>query len=127
MSASTGLAQDRIIDTGRQEYMIACAGCHGESGMGTGPIAELLSIETPNLTTITQRTGGGDFPYRNTALVIDGRNNIRAHGGAMPVWGDRFVAAVRSNDAGWVSPEAAELQASGRILALVRYLESIQE
>ncbi len=34
---------------GEQEYMVACAGCHGESAMGMGPFAELLKTETPSL------------------------------------------------------------------------------
>ncbi len=121
------IAVENGIERGKQEYMIACAGCHGESAMGTGPIAELLSIETPNLTTITKRSGGGAFPYRNTVLVIDGRDDIRAHGGDMPIWGDRFVSDVRRDDPPWATPESAELVAMGRVLALVRYLESVQQ
>ncbi|MDV7145487.1 c-type cytochrome [Tropicimonas sp. TH_r6] len=121
------MAAENGVERGKQEYMIACAGCHGESAKGTGPIAGILSIETPDLTTITERTGGGEFPYRNTTLVIDGRDAIRAHGGDMPIWGDRFVSAVRRDDPPWATPEAAELVAMGRILALVRYLESVQE
>lgn len=127
MTAGAAMAQNSDTELGRQEFMVACAGCHGESGKGTGPLAALLSIETPSLTTITERTGGGDFPYRNTTLIIDGRNDIRAHGGEMPIWGDRFMATIRKEDSPYMTGDFADLLVKGRILALVQYLESIQE
>lgn len=115
------LAQDANIDAGAREYQIACAGCHGETAMGDGPLAGLLDIETPNLTTITQRTGGGEFPFYNTLKLIDGRD-VRAHGGEMPIWGERFQISATSQRG-----ETADMVARGRILSLVYYLESIQE
>ncbi len=129
LAALPGLAvaQDSGIERGKQEYMISCAGCHGESAKGTGPLADLLAIETPDLTTINQRTGGGEFPYRNTTLLIDGRNDIRAHGGEMPIWGNRYMSELRANDTPYMTGEYADLLVMGRVLALVRYLESIQE
>ena len=115
------IAQDATIEAGGREYALACAGCHGESGMGDGPLAGLLEIETPNLTTITERTGGGDFPYYNTLKLIDGRD-VRAHGGDMPIWGERFQISATSQRG-----ETADMVARGRILSLVYYIESIQE
>jgi len=116
------------VAAGKSEFVVACASCHGESGKGNGDLAKILEIETPDLTTITKRTGGGEFPFRNTLLLIDGRKNIRAHGGEMPVWGDRYVAAARALQESYdVSNEAAEMVALGRMTALVYYLESIQE
>jgi len=115
------IAQDATIEAGEREYLIACAGCHGETGMGDGPLAGLLEIETPNLTTITKRTGGGDFPFYNTLKLIDGRD-VRAHGGAMPIWGERFQASATSQRG-----ETADMVARGRILSLVSYLQSIQQ
>lgn len=108
-------------EAGKREYMAACAGCHGESGMGDGPLAGLLKIETPNLTTINQRSEGGAFPFHETLMLIDGRD-VRAHGGAMPIWGERFQLSATSQRG-----ETAEMVASGRILSLVDYLQSIQE
>jgi mono/diheme cytochrome c family protein len=121
MLASHAVAQDVAI--GAQEYMIACAGCHGESGMGDGPIAGLLEIQTPNLTMLAEKAGG-TFPYEAALRTIDGRNEIRAHGSEMPVWGDRFFVSAATSDS--LDPEQAELVAKGRILALVGYLRSIQ-
>lgn len=116
------------VVVGKSEFVMACASCHGESGKGDGDFAKILEIETPDLTTITKRTGGGEFPFRNTLLLIDGSNNIRAHGGEMPIWGDRYFAAARASQEPYdVSEEAAEMAALGRMTALVYYLESIQE
>jgi mono/diheme cytochrome c family protein len=106
---------------GENEYMIACAGCHGESGKGDGPLAGLLKIETPDLTGLAARRGG-EFPFEYTLFMIDRRNVIPVHGDDMPIWGERFQASATSQRG-----ETAEMVARGRILSLVYYLESIQE
>lgn len=128
-AAAEGMDQGRsaVIAAGQQEYMIACAGCHGESGMGNGPLAGLLDIETPNLTAITEWTGGGAFPVQNTLLLIDGRQTLRAHGGEMPVWGNRYMADAAQVEGEAGPLQAAELVALGRMMALVCYRESIQQ
>ncbi|GGE53657.1 c-type cytochrome [Actibacterium pelagium] len=119
LTASLATAEDAA---GRQEYMIACAGCHGESAKGDGPLAGLLDIQTPDLTTLSATKGNGSFPFEYTIWMIDGRNIIRAHGQEMPVWGDRFQASATSQRG-----ETADMVARGRILSLVYYLESIQQ
>lgn len=127
IAPAVGFAQDSTIEAGQREFMMACAGCHGESALGDGPIAGLLNIDTPNLRQITQRSGGDTFPFSETLALIDGRE-VRAHGGDMPVWGDRYVASARAPREPYdVNPGAAEFVAEGRLLALVLYLESIQE
>ena len=122
------VAQDGDLGAGQREYMIACAGCHGESAKGDGPLAGLLEITTPDLTQITARAEADAFPFGMTLGVIDGRNEVRAHGGPMPIWGERYVARAREPREPYdVNPEAAELVARGRLMSLVLYLESIQE
>lgn len=119
VAASLPLAADEV---GKQEYMVACAICHGESGRGEGPFAPVLNINTPDLTGIAARNDG-EFPFLDVLMVVDGRTGVRAHGdSAMPIWGSRFKAAAA--DAG---PYGSELEVRGRLLALVTYLESIQE
>lgn len=103
-----------------------CAGCHGDDGKGDGPLVPLLEIKTPDLTTITERTGGGAFPFLNTLKLIDGRE-VRAHGGMMPLWGDRYMAMAVKMEGQAETPESFEMIARGRLLSLVYYLESIQE
>lgn len=127
--ASGAMAQETseaALEAGRVEYLSACAGCHGRDARGDGPMADLMKISTPDLTKLTERAGG-DFPFRNTLLLIDGRNNVRAHGGDMPVWGERYMVQAQMDEAQSEVPEAADLVTKGRILALVYYLESVQE
>lgn len=108
--------------TGKNEYMQACAVCHGESGKGMGPLAPLMNVPVPALTTLA-KDNDGEFPMLKVIQIIDGRTGLRGHGSVMPIWGDRFQAAA-VHDAG---DYGAELVVRGRILALAQYLESIQE
>ena len=124
-AVATGVAAQEEV--GKQEYMIACAGCHGESAKGDGPLAGLLNVETPDLTTLTAEKGDGAFPFEYAVWMVDGRKIIRAHGDQMPIWGDRYMASVESAEAATELPETRELLVRGRILSLVYYLESIQE
>lgn len=106
---------------GEHEYTVACAGCHGESAMGDGPLAGLLNISTPSLLDLT-RANEGDFPFEAVLTTIDGRDGVRAHGSIMPVWGERFRVSATSQRG-----ETADMVARGRILSLVYYLQSIQQ
>lgn len=106
---------------GEREYMVACAGCHGESAKGDGPLAGILNISTPSLQDLT-KTNDGNFPFETVLLTIDGRDGVRAHGSKMPVWGERFQATATSQRG-----ETAQMVARGRILSLVYYLQSIQQ
>lgn len=111
---------------GEQEYMVACAICHGESGKGQGPFAPLLNIETPDLTRLAagNEKNPGTFPFLDVMMIVDGRSGVRAHGDtSMPIWGERFAAS----EAGTAGPYGSELEVRGRLLSLVYYLESIQE
>ncbi|OSQ53311.1 c-type cytochrome [Marivita geojedonensis] len=118
-AATVGLADD----LGKQDYMQGCAGCHGESGMGQGPLAELLTIDVPDLTTLSARNDG-KFPMLDVIHVIDGRMGVRAHGGAMPIWGLIFKENA-AGDSGLLG--GAEAIARGRMLSIAYYLESIQK
>ncbi len=120
--ATLSFPQD--ASAGQVEYMVACAVCHGESGKGDGPVAGLLTIDTPDLTRLAAAHDGA-FPYDATLQTIDGRNAVRAHGSAMPVWGTRYFVTVVTAEG--YDPAQAELLARGRMLALVEYLRSIQE
>jgi mono/diheme cytochrome c family protein len=121
-AASLLLAGGAIADElGKQEYMNNCATCHGETGMGQGPLAALMTVDVPKLTDLAARNDG-KFPMLEVIQTIDGRQGTRGHGYPMPVWGDRFEA--HTDDKG---PYGAEAIVRGRILSLAYYLESIQE
>lgn len=118
---TTAGAQDNEL--GERLYMEGCASCHGESGLGTGPIAEYLTITPPPLTRLAAENEG-EFPMLEVLQIIDGRTGVRGHGTeTMPVWGAVFKRPLASD----IGEYAAELIVRGRILSLALYLESIQE
>ncbi|WP_412506512.1 c-type cytochrome [Roseovarius sp. SYSU LYC5161] len=108
-------------ETGKDEYMNNCASCHGETGAGDGPLADLMTVKVPPLTGLTA-ANDGVFPMLDVIHTIDGRQGIRGHGYPMPVWGDRFTGQV--DNAG---PYGSEVIVRGRVLSLAYYLESIQD
>ncbi len=115
-----------IEEIGRQEFIKSCAACHGERAKGDGPVAGLLLTEPPDLTSIRKRRGG-QFPASWVYRIIDGRNEVRAHGPReMPIWGSRYRAEALS---GIPLPLdiSADAVVHGRILSLVFYLDFIQE
>lgn len=113
-----GTAQESAaVQLGHEYFMHYCASCHGTSAKGDGPLAPALRTRPPDLTTLSQRAGGG-FPALAVAEVIDGRRVVVSHGSAeMPVWGRRFS----SQGSG---PQGPALR--GRVAVIVEYLESIQ-
>ncbi len=114
--AQTGMAQeDEITAGGRFHYQSHCAGCHGVNGSGDGRMVGELRSQPANLTQLAKHNGG-QFPFWKVYRVIDGREEVAAHGSrVMPIWGVWFQAT-----------EGSELRATGRILELVHYLKSIQ-
>jgi mono/diheme cytochrome c family protein len=117
-SAGTAHAQQaQVLNDGKREYDENCVPCHGQSGMGEGKMANLLSVKPPDLTRIAKRAGG-EFPFWEVYADIDGEKPIRAHElSPMPLWGARFRA----------DEEVHGGPAFLRILSLTHYLESIQE
>lgn len=120
--AATTLGAVAQEDLGKSEFLVACAICHGESGRGNGPFAEVLNIAVPGLTGLTA-ANDGVFPFLDTLMIIDGRTGVRGHGGPMPIWGDRYEAAAEQI----AGTYGAEAIARGRLLSLVYYIESIQD
>ena len=97
-------------------YRTFCASCHGDAGRGDGPVASLLRVPAPDLTTIRGRHGG-TFPRAQMIAIVDGRTPVAGHGrGEMPVWGD-VLRVTEGHD---------ERTIAARIEALVTYLESLQ-
>jgi len=109
-------------DLGEMEYMETCASCHGAGGTGDGPLAELMTVEMPDLTMIAANNDG-EFPMLEVIQVIDGRTGVRGHGYPMPIWGQRFEQDAEPMG----GPYGAELIVRGRVLVLAEYLASIQQ
>ncbi len=81
-----------LTSVGKGVYKSYCSSCHGVAAKGDSPIAGSLRVAPNDLTTIA-RDNGGEFPFAEVVKVIDGRQNVRAHGSDMPVWGDVFQQA----------------------------------
>jgi mono/diheme cytochrome c family protein len=76
--------------SGREVFLRHCASCHGESGVGDGPVAASLRRPPADLTAIAKRAGGS-FDERRVMQIIDGRAEVSEHGSrSMPVWGTVF-------------------------------------
>lgn len=118
---SPAFAQDAAEGEGL--FAAYCATCHGADASGSGPMAELIAIKTPDLTGLAARNGGV-FPAAAVAGQIDGRDPLQAHGGDMPVFGRFF-----EGDA--VVPLKVEtgqpMMTSPPIADLLAWLETIQK
>ncbi len=103
---------------GALSYRIHCLNCHGSSGTGNGPMAELLKIVPADLTRLAERHDG-EFPAEHIYRTIDGRQEITGHGSRqMPVWGIGFQDLGRDAD--------QEEVVRNKILDLVSYLKTLQ-
>lgn len=108
---------------GEADFMTYCAACHGVNGRGDGTVAEYLTIEAADLTQLAKKNGGV-FPRARAVEVIDGRQQVKAHGTFdMPVWGDWFKFEAETSDA---DRGAEESTVRRRIDGLADYIESIQ-
>lgn len=115
-------AQDAdMLALGRQSYLDACAGCHGEDARGGGPNAALLSVPVPDLTGIAARNEGVYDPVR-IIYLIDGRAGLTAHGGPMPMFGGHLTGQGVVIDA----PDGSPVETTAPILAITRWLETLQ-
>lgn len=113
-------AAEPLMPNGQQLFQDRCASCHGIDATGNGPAASGMSPSPANLTEIGKRAGG-EFPAARIVEVITYGGKIAAHGaGPMPVWGKIF-----SVEGGHGKIGAAASRRN--VLALKRYLESIQK
>jgi mono/diheme cytochrome c family protein len=114
-------------DIGGPLYRAMCAGCHGFTGKGNGPLSEQLKVLPTDLTVLAKKNKGV-FPVRAVYQIIDGRKVIAAHGTReMPIWGafnpQSIYPADKFIDPSY-DPEAIKRT---RILEIIEYLNSIQE
>jgi len=79
----------------------------------------LLTVKPTDLTQLSKRNKG-TFPFWQVYRIVDGREPVKGHGTSdMPIWGNAFQEEEGTS-------LTAETRASGRILQLVYYLQSIQ-
>lgn len=108
--------QEEVIGAGREIFLRKCAVCHGSEGKGDGRLGPHLKTPPADLAQLTRRYDGA-FPFWTIYTKIDGRTEVTAHGSReMPVWGTDQP-----------TEDTTGHLAMGQLLALVFFLESIQE
>jgi mono/diheme cytochrome c family protein len=111
---------------GRQDYMFLCADCHGEDAKGSGPLAKNLAKAPPDLTRIQERAHGV-FDEKAVYDWILGLKMTEAHGSReMPIWGDWLMDEAIEGGTSLEEAKAAEREIEQRIMAIVKYLETLQ-
>ena len=119
---TTAVAADKV-DLGKREYDSNCIACHGKDLKG-GAYVDFLKVTPPDLTLLSKKNGGV-FPLERIYAVIDGRQEVKAHGPRdMPIWGrDYQIKAGEYYIDMNYDPEAF---VRGRIFALIDYLNRMQ-
>jgi len=120
IAASPAVAQEPA--EGGVLFRQHCATCHGLSAQGDGPMTGVLTLPVPALTTLAARNDGA-FPLAEVVAIIDGRSVMRGHSGLMPVFGFELDGGSVVLD----GPAGGVVETKGDILAIARWLESVQE
>jgi mono/diheme cytochrome c family protein len=103
---------EELAARGREDYLRACAPCHGADGRGSA------DGRVPDLTRLAERLGD-QFTRQYIVDVITGEREVQAHGPReMPVWHERF------GDTG--AEAAAALWAQRQLDAIAAHVESLQ-
>lgn len=122
LAAGSAIAQDINVPDGNDLYRTYCWQCHGFEATGNGPMAEMLAIQTPDLTRLALENGGV-FPLDRVAEQVDGRSQLLAHGGEMPIFGAVFEA---DQQVALALPNGQPMMVGLPLANLLAFLESIQ-
>ncbi len=117
---SATVGEPDMIATGRIAYLTFCLNCHGESGVGDGPLIDLVTIDPGDITQLAAEAGG-EFPADYVAEVIRGTDQeIQGHvSREMPVWYTVWSEQFEGPD--------KEQTIERQIQELVAYLATIQK
>ena len=120
MALSACVAAPKAV--GKRLYNDNCTGCHGQNGIGDGPLSADLETPVPDLTLISSRNGGV-FPMAQVMSTIDGYTRSRAGNTVMPEFGiDLQAGPLVYIDTG----DGTKTPTPSRLVALAEYLRSIQ-
>lgn len=107
---------------GRALFMEYCAVCHGDAAKGDGRLARSMAKAPKDLTLIALRHGDS-FPRAKVMSIVDGYARSDLGGPAMPEFGELLAGDLVPFDSGDGRPTPTP----AKLVALVTYLESIQE
>ena len=117
--SQTALSATDDVAEGHRYFVQYCASCHGQDGLGDGPVAKSLSRPPANLRMLGDKYGM-PLPAHRIAELIDGRDSARAHGShEMPVWGEKLYEMGQG--------ERGEYGIGEVIGKIIAYLNTIQD
>lgn len=105
-------------EVGRALYAEYCVICHGQSGQGDGVLARDLPVPPADLTRLAARNGGS-FPWSDVMAKVHGYSG-RAD--VMPEFGTVLTGPTVM----WRDEAGARVETPAGLLAIARYLASIQ-
>ncbi|MDF1669798.1 MAG: c-type cytochrome [Roseovarius sp.] len=105
---------------GQKLFAENCVQCHGISGKGDGPWANLM---TPQPSDLTQLSVNGVFSRARVLSIIDGYDRTGLPGKGMPEFGDLLEGDTIPVDVG----DGVLTPTPRPLAALLAYMESIQE
>ena len=108
------------IPTGRADFDALCAGCHGATGEGNGPLAASLDRKPRNLATLAA-TNRGKFPGTRAMAQIWGY--AKPGGQVMPEFGPLLDSEVVPYDGG----DGILTPTPIRLVQLEQYLRTLQK
>lgn len=114
-------AQNTEVEKGQDLFLYFCAECHGNDAESIGPMAEMLAVRPPKLTSLAGRNGG-KFPTESVAMQIDGRISLPSHGD-MPVFGP-YLDSIQS--VAIKLPSGQPMMVTQNLADLIAYLQFVQ-
>lgn len=125
-SECTAWASAKDQSAAHRDFLLLCAGCHGEDARGNGPDAKNLTKVPPDLTQISKRAAG-KFDEKAVFDWIIGLNMPAPHGTReMPIWGDWLIDETLEDSTSLEAADAAAKEVEDRVRALVKYLKTLQ-
>ncbi len=115
-------AEMPVAADGKGLFMENCAACHGANGKGDGPMARSMTKPPKDLTLIQARHGD-KFPESIVLSTIDGYARSDLSGPGMPEFGALLEGDLIPYDSG----DGIETPTPRKLLALLEYIESIQQ
>ena len=126
LCSGTAARADERMEAARIDFNTHCAPCHGTSGRGDGAVPAGLAKKPADLTAITAKYGGA-FPEDRIFETIAGLDMPDGHGTRdMPIWGDVFITESVGKSTKLEDAMKASDDTSRRIVALLRYIETLQ-